>query len=692
MVLDLLELMKTSLDREVRVDDEVGETQESIVEQIPTEEAPSAMLRRVLSDKEQGAGGKHMSASEMHEALIKHMTREPRVISSVLVESLRALKSVVDSLDRLGSAIRQSSSAERLTERIENYMKRSDNGGVLEDIVYFRLKFMLVDGQKYNDGELPDNARGAALLLCRQLAVSVAYRYSAIMYRRQHVQKRAVRREDKLEGLQNKTHEDAAQRPAVVSHEKNPHLLSPTKRPSNYFNRLRSAPSERTESILSRPESVEVKKVYASSQASFMGVRSVVSIQPGNITLPKPPTIVAPAVEAACPYCLIRFHKDKYENHHWWESHIQGDLKLYTCISEECCQPPLLFASYAEWKKHMDDTHTPQWPMKIHSPASWWCDLDHDEEWFSKEEDFERHMLARHADRIEGYDMDDVKELATAKQPRTRDTCPVCNCIPPKIKIAGTSARDSSAEEREELLKHISLHLKEIGLLSVDYLDANDEGASEASRYASAASLESRNYVPKAETVDGAWVFDDTGLANYVDVDYKSSDLLLVDTQTSDLPEWQVLWIADLLDEEQTLRDHIVFAEKWRSPLEVTHCRKALERWLRPVKRIAYSLSPDDKACIQDLLLTDPRDYKTRMQNTNGGLLRDSYRWILENSIFRQWRRGPQGRILWIRGDPGSGKTMLLCGIIDELEPTTRAARSYLYAYPTTARPYLLRP
>ncbi|CAK7207179.1 hypothetical protein SEUCBS139899_009987 [Sporothrix eucalyptigena] len=434
MVLDLLELMKTSLDRvrwkvvEVRLDDEDGETQESIVEQIPTEEAPTAMLRRMLSDKEQGASSKHMSASEMHEALIKHMTREPRVIGSVLVESLRALKSVVDSLDRLGSAIRQSSSAERLTERIENYMKKSDNGGVLEDIVYFRLKFMLVDGRKYNDGELPDNARGAALLLCRQLAVSVAYRYSAIMYRRQHVQKRAVRREDKLEGLQKETHEDAAQRPAITS----------------------------------------------------------------------------------------------------------------------------------------------------------------------------------------------------------------------------TNARGISTEEREELLKHIGLHLKEIGLLSVDYLDDNDEGASEASRYASAASLESRNYVPKAETVDGAWVFDDTGLADYVDVDYKSSDLPLADTQTNDLPEWQVLWKADLLDEEQTLRGHIDFAEKWRSPAE-------------------------------DLLLTDPRDYKTRMQNTNGGLLRDSYRWILENNIFRQWRSGSQGRILWIRGGPGSGKTMLLCGIIDELEPTT--CLSYFFCH-----------
>ncbi|ERT00367.1 hypothetical protein HMPREF1624_03738 [Sporothrix schenckii ATCC 58251] len=77
----------------------------------------------------------------------------------------------------------------------------------------------------------------------------------------------------------------------------------------------------------------------------------------------------------------------------------------------------------------------------------------------------------------------------------------------------------------------------------------------------------------------------------------------------------------------------------------------------------------------------DPRDDKTRIQDTKGGLLRDAYRWILENNSFRQWRSGPQGRVLWIRGDPGKGKTMLLCGIIDELEPST--CLSYFFCQAT---------
>ena len=74
-----------------------------------------------------------------------------------------------------------------------------------------------------------------------------------------------------------------------------------------------------------------------------------------------------------------------------------------------------------------------------------------------------------------------------------------------------------------------------------------------------------------------------------------------------------------------------------------------------------------------DLRATDPRDDKARIEQTKGGLLKDSYRWILRNADFQRWRHGDdqQSRLLWIKGDPGKGKTMLLCGIIDELKPTT---------------------
>ncbi|EHK27336.1 uncharacterized protein TRIVIDRAFT_132350, partial [Trichoderma virens Gv29-8] len=78
--------------------------------------------------------------------------------------------------------------------------------------------------------------------------------------------------------------------------------------------------------------------------------------------------------------------------------------------------------------------------------------------------------------------------------------------------------------------------------------------------------------------------------------------------------------------------------------------------------------------CLRDLRITDPRDDKSRIQKR--GLLRDSYYWVFENETFKAWRNDTQGRILWINGDPGKGKTMLLCGIIDELMPKTKLAES----------------
>ena len=52
-------------------------------------------------------------------------------------------------------------------------------------------------------------------------------------------------------------------------------------------------------------------------------------------------------------------------------------------------------------------------------------------------------------------------------------------------------------------------------------------------------------------------------------------------------------------------------------------------------KRLEEEIDKLNK-CLQDLRLTDPRDDKKRIEDTKGGLLADSYRWILENPSFQQ--------------------------------------------------------
>jgi hypothetical protein len=91
--------------------------------------------------------------------------------------------------------------------------------------------------------------------------------------------------------------------------------------------------------------------------------------------------------------------------------------------------------------------------------------------------------------------------------------------------------------------------------------------------------------------------------------------------------------------------------------------------------------------CIRDIHGTDPRDDKKRIEVTKGGLLADSYRWVLNNTTFQQWQQGLHSGLLWVKGDPGKGKTMLLCGIINELQKaTTDVTVSYFFCQATDSR------
>jgi hypothetical protein len=95
-----------------------------------------------------------------------------------------------------------------------------------------------------------------------------------------------------------------------------------------------------------------------------------------------------------------------------------------------------------------------------------------------------------------------------------------------------------------------------------------------------------------------------------------------------------------------------------------------------------------DIECVQHLRQTDPRDDKTRIEETKGGLLEDSYRWILDNANFQQWRDNNESRLLWIKGNPGKGKTMLLCGIVNELKKSVAQTDllSYFFCQATDSR------
>ncbi|ETS86415.1 hypothetical protein PFICI_00243 [Pestalotiopsis fici W106-1] len=71
--------------------------------------------------------------------------------------------------------------------------------------------------------------------------------------------------------------------------------------------------------------------------------------------------------------------------------------------------------------------------------------------------------------------------------------------------------------------------------------------------------------------------------------------------------------------------------------------------------------------------IPDPKIATKRIKNHKGKLLKGAYEWILSNNEFKRWRYEDDRRLLWIKGDPGKGKTMLLYGITETLEEEMRA-------------------
>ncbi len=99
-------------------------------------------------------------------------------------------------------------------------------------------------------------------------------------------------------------------------------------------------------------------------------------------------------------------------------------------------------------------------------------------------------------------------------------------------------------------------------------------------------------------------------------------------------------------------------------------------------------IDTETREYLRHLSATEPSLDRQRIVETKGGLLEDSYRWVLDNPNFLEWRESNEGQLLWVKGDPGKGKTMLLCGIINELtnSKSTSQLLSYFFCQATDSR------
>lgn len=129
----------------------------------------------------------------------------------------------------------------------------------------------------------------------------------------------------------------------------------------------------------------------------------------------------------------------------------------------------------------------------------------------------------------------------------------------------------------------------------------------------------------------------------------------------------------------QELSEKASEAEKVRQSMLNT-----LDGILGVMQRMARQFSTaEDQRCLKALNPSDPNDDKVRIQEEKGGLLWEepSFKWISENPAFQQWRDSDHEQLLWVKGDPGKGKTMLMCGVTDELIKSVGSAGNVAFFF-----------
>ncbi|KAF4629263.1 hypothetical protein G7Y89_g8893 [Cudoniella acicularis] len=80
------------------------------------------------------------------------------------------------------------------------------------------------------------------------------------------------------------------------------------------------------------------------------------------------------------------------------------------------------------------------------------------------------------------------------------------------------------------------------------------------------------------------------------------------------------------------------------------------------------SISTIDRA-LSLLHHTNPKADKAAIEHEKGPHLPICSNWIFSHPTFVAWRDEPHSQLLWIKGNSGTGKTMLLVGVVNKLLP-----------------------
>lgn len=261
----------------------------------------------------------------------------------------------------------------------------------------------------------------------------------------------------------------------------------------------------------------------------------------------------------------------------------------------------------------MDSEHPVCWTRDIHTPTRWCCEEDHDEQWFDDEAALKKHIESEHPEYGEGLLLDGFKDMCEVRLPRPAHTCPICNSIPNKLAVIlqpdaqglPTVAVDNEIL-RDELLRHIAQHLKEVGFMSIHYLEDGDDAESRAS------TDENKKGLPDGRWEDGEWVppvppyldrdFLDYGSVGDAEFPFPVDWASLIPSATRFLER----------EPEQILRSRLFLSTGLRGPENplTRDCWQVLSTWLVGQQRFEDAEEP----CRNGLELSEKLDGQYHVQ------------------------------------------------------------------------------
>ncbi|KAE8440464.1 hypothetical protein EG329_007584 [Mollisiaceae sp. DMI_Dod_QoI] len=322
----------------------------------------------------------------------------PQVVDK---DALDAVDGAIDRLNRLGVAIRQSSTR-RLTAR--------DSSRVSGFHSFKELATLFVKTAY----------PGATYELQDQLGRSMAERFDNIIARQSQHAALGERRPKTTNTLQSIAEDMALdEEPAadVPVQEEDPamnetqyhRMISERTGQYSSFPKRHNAWGRHSEASMSSIDRQVLRQKMSGSSnvGSQQKKKETSSIQINQVGYPKAPQV------------------KNNPNHVICRKHVDNDLKPYLCISEKCVEPTCSFTTFKNWKEHMIVQHGVMWHQDVHPQAIWVCAVCHEPpEGFQSPHALYNHMENDH--HFTEAQLEAIVAQSKVQGRRRPDICPMC--------------------------------------------------------------------------------------------------------------------------------------------------------------------------------------------------------------------------------------------------------------------------